>query len=153
MPAPASQLDLWNWTPPEPVARFAPERVRAAAVAARICQAVAAALRECEAPREVIAARMSDYLGVRISRNMLDGYASQGRPDQNISAARLLALLHATGDRRLMQALVDPFNWVVIGREHLPAIELAALREHQGEMARRARVLSMQLARQRRVAC
>jgi hypothetical protein len=34
------QLDLLNWSPPQPVARFDDDKVRAVSVAGRMCRAV-----------------------------------------------------------------------------------------------------------------
>ncbi|MDE2580111.1 MAG: DNA transposition protein [Rhodospirillales bacterium] len=147
------QLDLLGWTPPQPVARFDTRSVRARTLQARMCQAISAALREASVPRQVIAERMSEYLGQTIGVNMLNAYASQAREDHVISLPRFLALVHATGDRRLMQAAADLFGWAVIESRYLPMIELAAVSEQQRALARRARVLSLQARREGGRAC
>jgi hypothetical protein len=133
----SAQPDLLDWQPPQPVARFPEEQVRAASLAARISRAVAATLHDAEAEREAIAARMSAFLGERVSPAMLDAYASQARDDHRISVPRFLALIHATRDRRLLELLAEPMGWAVIDRRHLPLIEVAAIREHEDELRRR----------------
>ncbi len=137
----ASQPDLLNWTPPQPVVRFPEEQVRAATFVARLSRAVSVALGECGLPRKEVATRMSAYLGETVSPTMLDAYASQARADHKISVPRFLALLHATRDRRLMELLAEPLGWAVIDRKHLPMIELAAVQEQRDELARRADAL------------
>lgn len=137
----ASQPDLLDWQPPETVARFPEEQVRAVSLPARISRAVATALHDAEACRETIAARMSAFLGERVSPSMLDAYASQAREGHNISVTRFLALLHATRDRRLLELLAEPMGWAVIDRRHLPLIEVAAIREHEDELRRRREFL------------
>lgn len=136
-----AQPDLLDWQPPETVRRFPEEQVRAATFAARVSRAVAVALADADAEREAIAARMSSFLGERVSPAMLDAYASQARDDHRISVPRLMALLHATRDRRLLELLAEPLGWAVIERRHLPLIEVAAIREHEDELRRRREYL------------
>jgi hypothetical protein len=123
------QLDLLEWQPAETVTRFDDVQVRAASIAGRVCKAISAALDECGRPRERVAEAMSQFLGARVSLNMLNAYASQAREDHQISAVRLVALIHATGDRRLLELLAEGFGWSVIERKYLPLIDLARLRE------------------------
>lgn len=133
-----AQPDLLEWQPPEPVVAFAPEQVRAASVASSIARAVAAALRDCGASRDDVAQRMSAYLGERVSKAMLDAYASEARREHQIPITRLIALMHATHDRRLLQLIAEPLGWAVIERRYLPLIELAAVQDRQDELRRRA---------------
>lgn len=141
------QLDLLAWEPPAPVARFEEHRVRAATIAVRVSLAVAAALKDADErglSREEIARRMSLFLGAPISRVTLDGYASTAREDRVISVPRFAALLHATGDRRLLEILAEPMDWAVIERRHLPLIELAAVQQRREELKRHADALLRQ---------
>ena len=153
MPVPVAQPDLFDWKPPEPVARFDAHAVRAADLKAVISRAVAATLRDTELPRDVIARRMSVYLGERISRYALDAYASQGRTDRPISVPRFCALIHVTGDRRLLQVVADLFGWVAVESSCLTMIELAAITRQRQLLARQARVLSAKASREVRRAC
>jgi len=135
------QPDLLDWQPPEAVKRFPEEQIRAVNFAARVSRAVAVALADADAEREAIAARMSTFLGERVSPAMLDAYASQAREDHKISVPRFLALLHATRDRRLLELLAEPMGWAVIERRHLPLIEVAAIRDHEDELRKRREFL------------
>ena len=130
----ARQLDLLAWTPPEPVLRFAEADVRAPNVTAVLARAVSASLQGHD--RGAVADGMGDFLGARVSRAMLDAYASQARADHAISAPRFWALVHATGDRRLLELMAARQDWAVVERRHLPLIELASLREHQDDLER-----------------
>jgi hypothetical protein len=149
-PRPPEQMDLLAWAPPEPVRRFEEHRVRAATLRERLARAIAAALKDADAAgigREEIAVRMSEYLGERVSKNMLDAYASQAREDHVISVVRLMALLHATRDARLLELLAEPLGWVVIDRKYLPLIELAAVRDQADALKRRAKEIRRQVRR------
>jgi hypothetical protein len=143
-PASAHQPDLLDWTPPVVSERFAEHEVRAASAEARVSRAVATVLRDAAAAglsRDQIAERMSEYLDHRITRTALDAYASEARDDRTITTVRLLALLHATRDRRLLELLAEPFGWVVIERRHLPLIHLAAVQDQQERLRKEADAL------------
>ena len=130
--APARQLDLLrDWAPPDPVVRFDDNQVKASSLPVRLCKAISTTLKEASEKRDAIAAKMSDFLGRRISVNMLNAYASAGREDHCIGLASFVALLHATRDRRLLEMIAEPLGWAVIDRRHLPLIELALVREQQ----------------------
>lgn len=142
---PARQLDLLNdWTPPPATVRFEESQVRAASLTAQISRVVAAALADNKGNREKIAQAMSDFLGERITLNMLNAYASQARDRHGITLPRFIALVHATRDRRLLEWLAEPLRWAVIDGKHLPLIELAALQERQRELHAAADALRRQ---------
>jgi len=130
----AAQMDLLAWQAPEVVRAFDPATVRGGTLAARIARAVSVALNDCPLSREEVAKRMSVYLGVRVSKAMLDAYASAAREDHAISLPRFMALIDATGDRRLLELLAEGFGWAVIERRHLPLIEMAAVQERINEL-------------------
>lgn len=133
-------LDLLDWTPADPVQRFPAEAVRAVSLAAKVSHAVSLALKECERTREEVAADMSAYLGEEVSKAMLDAYASESRDTHNISVARLIALIHATGDVRLLSLIAEPFEHAVIDCRYLPAVEEAMLTARIEELRRAQQV-------------
>lgn len=119
-------LDLLNWEPPQTSASFPEEQVRAASLRAQISKAVALALKDCGKNRDEVAKEIGEYLGEACSKNILDAYASESREDHVINVVRFMALIHATGDVRLLQMLAAPFGWAVVDERYLPAIEEAA---------------------------
>ncbi|MBM9400344.1 hypothetical protein JUN65_01890 [Gluconacetobacter azotocaptans] len=141
------QLSLLDWMPPEPVVQFDERLIRANSFSGRLSRAISISLESCEAPREAIAARMSAMLERPVSINMLNAYASVMREGHQISVPRFDALVHATGDRRLLEFLAAPQGWAVIDRRYLPMIELAAVSEQKKELARREGVLRRQAIR------
>lgn len=128
------QMDLLAWQAPEVVRSFAPELVRGVTFEARLSRAVSLALQDCGAPRAEIAERMSTFLGQKVSLAMLNAYASAAREEHTISLPRFLALMHATGDQRLLELLAEPFGLAVIERKHLPLIEMALVSERITEL-------------------
>ena len=131
-------MDLLTWQAPKPVAAYPAEQVRAVSVGQRITRAVAQTLRDCPLSRADIALKMGEYLGQPVLVSALDAYASQARAGYKIPACRLMALVHVTGDARLLQLMAEDFGFAVIERRYLPLIELAALREHEDEIKRHA---------------
>jgi hypothetical protein len=131
-------LSLLDWESPAVVQRFAPERVRAVSLAARIAHGVSETLRDCELSREEIVAEMGAFLGVDVSINMLNAYASEAREDHQISLLRLVALVNVTRDARLLQLIAEEIGYFVAEDRYLPWVEVgmdADKREQARELA------------------
>ena len=129
--------DLFSWSPPPVTRRFEARKVRAAGLRGSLARAVATSLKECGRTREDVAREMAAYLGEDCPKTMLDAYASQAREDHTISAVRLVALIHATRDIRLLNLIAEPFGWAAIPKKYLPAIEEAVLTDKIEELSRR----------------
>lgn len=140
-PAPPQQMELLAWSPPAPLRRFEEHRVRAQTAGARIARAVAASLADCGHDRAEVARRMGEFLGHPVSLHMLNAYASPSRAEGTISLPRFIALLHATGDQRLLQVLAEPLGWAVVERRFVPLIDLAAVQERAEDLRRQADAL------------
>lgn len=134
-----STTDLFDWQPPEIVPAYPAEKVRAVTMRGRMAKAVSVSLRECGLERAEVARRMTAHLGEAVSENMLDNYASEARSDTIIPIMRLLALIHVTGDLRLLQVLADQFSQVVVDKRYVSIIRAQHLREKSLELARQAR--------------
>lgn len=129
----ANTSDLFDWQPPEVVKRYAADRVRACSIKDTVARAVAEALAECGRDRREIAAGMSEFLGEKVTVNMVNAYASQARGDHTISYVRLLALVHATGDIRLLQMGAEMFDHVVAHEKYMDFIRLGMDAERREE--------------------
>lgn len=129
--------DLLSWEPEEPVVAFVAHEVRAASLKASLAKAVAAALKGRD--REEVAEAMSAYLGERVSKDVIDKYASEAAEDHVITMVRFMALVHVTKDQRLMQLLAETMGWVVIEERWLPAIREAQYAEKIEQLERERR--------------
>ena len=136
--------DLLAWEPPEVTPRVDNDQVRAETLRGRVSRAVALVLRESTLSREVIAERMSDFLEEAVSVPMLAAYASQAREEHSISAIRLVALAHATGDLRPLQMLIEPLDHAVVPSRYLPAIEAELTADKAEQLAQKAEELRQQ---------
>lgn len=129
-------LSLFDWEPPQLVKRFEDVRVRAASLRQKLSMGVAETLKGADIDRDQIAAEMSEWLGEEVSKNLLDAYASQAREDHSISLLRLLALIHATGDLRILQMMAEMFGHSVIENRFLPWVEVGQLADKKDEFDR-----------------
>jgi len=126
---------LTDWKPPEVTAAFEESDVRGASIKTRVALAVATALRDTPLDRMAVAEHMSAFLGEKVTRNMLDAYASSAREDHVINLPRYLALADATDDaQRLLQALAAPFGLAVVENRYVPAIRDAMLTDRIEEL-------------------
>ena len=102
---------------------------------ATISQAIKSALEEARsngADRYKVAQRMSEILGVEISKSMIDAYTSQARETHTISLVRFKALVRATGCLWLWKIVLDGEGLTLMqGDEALHA--QAALAEARGK--------------------
>ena len=128
--------DLLAWRPVHPVRSYEAASVRAASLAAQISKAIGQSLKSCGKPREAVAADMSTYLGEAVSTAVLDKYASESAEAHIVNVVRFVGLIHATRDRRLLQLIAEHFDWAVVEKRHLAAIELASLLERKGDLER-----------------
>ena len=93
-------------------------------------------MKDCGKSRDELAEKMSEFLGEDIGINMLNAYASESRREHVINVPRFVALFHATGDVRLLQLLADPFDFVVIPRKLMAAVEEVMWAEQEAMAAR-----------------
>lgn len=132
-------LNLLEWQPAPPVVPSAedvapPRQPDGRDLADRITLAVAAALRDCDLPREEVARRMSAFLGERVPVSALNAYAAQGKPDHNISFVRVIALCKAIGRADLLELGAAAIGAAVVDRRYVPAIRSAISRDQAREL-------------------
>ena len=140
-------LDLFeDYKPPEVVQRFAEKDVAGCNASARICRAMKAALDGHD--RTEIAERMSDYLGVDFSKNMLDAYVSEARATHQINLIRFAALVHATGDMRLLSVLPEIFGYIVVHGKYEKMLQAGIARENLKALNETVKLLEAQAKRE-----
>jgi hypothetical protein len=90
-----AQLDLFR----EPIfpVRIPVDRIDLERYRARMKRAMARAIRECPYDRPTIVARMSDYLGIAISKASLDAWTAESKTGHDVTVPRFAAFVHATG--------------------------------------------------------
>jgi hypothetical protein len=74
--------------------------------------------------RSVIAAEMSDLLGDRVSKEMLDAYASPARDEHKVPMSRLLALVAVTKRHDLLDPLMRQIGAALLVDEEVRTARL-----------------------------
>lgn len=107
-----------DYVVPDVVARFEPERMRAATVAMRVARAISEALKNDGRPRAAIANEMTAYLGDTVTEQMLHQYAAPSNERHTIPVHRLLALYAVTGDARLINAVLADSGLIAVADKY-----------------------------------
>lgn len=137
--------DLLDWKPPKVAVAYQQDDIRPDRLADRVARAVSLALKGHK--RADIATEMSNYLGEKITKSMLEQYASQARESHVISMTRFAALIDATGDYRLLSLLPELFGFAVVADKYQDIIELHLIDEHKLEVdAREATLMARRRA-------
>ncbi|MBS3961462.1 MAG: hypothetical protein KGZ61_06480 [Sandarakinorhabdus sp.] len=98
-------------------------------------------LKEDMRSRAEIAGHVSAMLGDDVSKNMLDAYASEGRDDHNVSAARWLAMIAATQRFDILDAIISRIGARALVGEDMHAARLGSLMAAKSEIEEQIRAL------------
>lgn len=98
-----------------------------AGLSKQIASGCARALKEDTRSRDEIAGHVSALLSEQVSRHMLDAYASEARDEHNVSAARFLALIAATGRFDILDAVISKIGARTLVGEEVHAARLGHL--------------------------
>ncbi|EFO30967.1 conserved hypothetical protein [Roseibium sp. TrichSKD4] len=135
-------IDMFSdWTPPRVSVGYETGAIPGNRVGSRISRALGLALKDCGKGRAEIAHLMSERLDQKVTLAMLDAYAAEGKTGNNITVERFHALIHATGQLRLLGFLAEDFDMKVIPARFESVIELALLEDHEVELETRKKLL------------
>lgn len=135
-----SQLDLFL-EPLFPVRQAAVsidiERFRS-----KLKRAMAKAIRECPHSREVIAARMAQYLCLpNLSKMTIDAYTAESKATHDISLVRFKAFVRATGAVWLWDLVVSEDGLIMLEGDEARLAEIARLQQEQRALAKDLKTL------------
>ncbi|PDT05735.1 hypothetical protein CO666_03785 [Rhizobium chutanense] len=103
---------------------------------AKLKRAMARAIRECPHSREVIAARMAQYLGLpNLSKTTLDAYTAESKNTHDISVVRFKAFIRATGALWLWDMIVSEDGLTMLEGDEARLAEIARLQQEQRALA------------------
>lgn len=141
-------LDLFrDWKPPRVSVGFEPGAFPGSRLASRISRAIARALKDCGKDRQTVAAQMSERLGTKVSKQILEAYASEAKNQNNITLERFIALVHVTGKTELLGFLAEDFDMAVIPKRYENVIELALIEDHARMIETRKKTLQAEIRR------
>ncbi|MDE2577911.1 MAG: hypothetical protein KGL46_03815 [Hyphomicrobiales bacterium] len=115
---------------------------RGGSLDATIARAIALALNRCERKREQIAEDMSAELGRRVTKDMLDAWASLARTSNRIPLDAFAALVRASGQHELLGLIPEMFGFAVVPARYAEIIELHLIEDKKAELERRAAALA-----------
>lgn len=140
--------DLLAWRLEDPVVSYAgAPQAQAASLHGRFCQTMALTVESCGKSRADIAAEMAEYLGEDFSKATLDAYLAESKTSHVIQLHRFAALIHATGDMRLLSLLPEMFGHVVISEKHAGLLAIALLKEKRDQIDE---ALALQMRKEQR---
>lgn len=122
------QLDFWA-EPLFPV-RAATTTIDIDRFRGRLKRAMAQAIRECPHSREIIAARMAQYLALaQVSKTTLDSYTAESKLSHDISLLRFKAFVRATGAVWLWDLVVAEDGLTLLEGDEARLAEIARLQQ------------------------
>jgi len=105
-------------------------------------EAISQAIKDCSHSRFQIAAKMSELLGVEITKSMIDSWTAESREGlYRFPACYLPALCHVAGNLEPLRIMVDLLGAYVIQGEEAILTELGRLKEQKKKMAVREKAL------------
>ena len=105
-------------------------------------EAISQAIKDCPHSRFQIAAKMSELLGVEISKSMIDSWTAESREGlYRFPACYLPALCHVVGSLEPLRIMVDLLGAYVIQGEEAILTELGRLKAQKRKLAERERAL------------
>lgn len=138
--------DLFSWEPPKVAIGYSADVIGRGRLDAKIARLVSHALRDAREERglsrDSVAQQISDFLGRKVSADMLYKWTSESSEDHRIPLDAFIALVHATGAKDLLGFVPGEFGLTVIENEYAELIEERLLDDHIEEMQARKHVLA-----------
>lgn len=101
-------------------------------------------LRSDPRPREVVAAEVSALLGEKVSREMLDAYASPAREQHKCIMSRVLALVAVTNRHDLLDAILRRIGAALLVGAEVHTARVGHLRQQRAQIDAELRRLERQ---------
>ena len=98
-------------------------------------------LREDMRPRAEIAAHVTRLLGRQVSKSMLDVYSSESHAEHNVPASRWLAIVAATGNFSVADAIMKLIGARLLSGDEIKAAELGHLQAERDAIDARMKEL------------
>jgi hypothetical protein len=98
------------WSLAENLGRERDFRITRKSFAEEIALAIGLILKEDGRSRDVFAEDLTAFLGEKVSRAMLDAYASKARKEHSVPAQRLFAIVAISGRWDILDALISKFD-------------------------------------------
>jgi len=105
------------------------------------------ALKRCPLSRYEAAAKMSDILGVEITKSQLDSWSAESKENHRFPLVYTGAFCHATGDKTLARYIAQLCDgYFIEGREALQ-LELGRIEEQKADLEKKEKLIRATLER------
>lgn len=141
---PEGQGDLFEWQELFPVRRPV-EQVRPVDLSLRIKTAMGQALKQCPDSADIIAAKISEMTGERLSGHSLYTFTAPSKPDRQINLLEFVAFVRATGALWLWDVLVEDDGLVVLQGREAKLAQLGYMQQQHKALADELRSLEKEL--------
>jgi len=112
----------------------------------RLREMLSESLKRCPLSRYEVAGKMSELLGVEISKSQLDSWTAESKENHRFPFAYAGAFCEATGDKSIIRLLADLCGGYFIEGEDAIRLELGRIEEQKQELLRRERAIREFLA-------
>ena len=112
----------------------------------RLRDAISQAIKDCPHSRFQIAAKMSELLGVEITKSMIDSWTAESREGlYRFPACYLPAFCHVVGSLEPLRIMADLLGAYVIQGEEAILTELGRVKDQKRKLSEREKALETQL--------
>ncbi len=129
--------DLLSWTPPDVHVTYDEQVAGRGRLDNKVARLIGRALQEAKElhglTRSHVVARMGEFLGRRISEEMLNKWASEAT-DNRIPLVAFIALIEATKADQLLGFVPEQFDHIVVPEKYRGIIELHLIEVHEAEI-------------------
>lgn len=118
-------------------------------IQSRLREALSEALKACPFSRYEAAARMSELVGVEITKTMLDSWTAESKEYHRFPAEYLPAFCHVTGSKEPLRMMAELVQCYLVESEEALLAELGRIDQKKRELAAREKAIREFLAQMR----
>ncbi len=111
----------------------------------QIRRAMKKAIKQCPKSRIIIAAEMSELVGVQISEYMLNNWVAGSKNDYKIPASYIPAFCQVTGDISCLKIISNPLGVKVVENRDILWLKYAKIREYEKMIKAQKKMLEKRL--------
>lgn len=103
------------------------------------------ALKRCPLSREVVAGRMSELLGVEITKSQLDSWTAESKENHRFPFAYAAAFCEAAADVEILRLIAEQAGCYLLKGEDALLTELGRIEKTKEDLARREKLVRQTL--------
>ncbi len=112
---------------------------------AQIRRAMTEAIKNVRKSRIIIAAEISELVGVQISEHQINSWTATSKEGYRIPAAYIPAFCEVTGDTTLLKILANPLGVKIVENKDIMWLKYAKIRQLEKEIKAKKKVIERRL--------